>query len=230
MFPATSAVSGGRDVWSRHRRDHAERWDQPRLGQNAQCSPFVLVEPQLRRRTEQNGHDTIVAGGSTDQAGLAVDVHAHGSSAVGAGVEYVVHRRCQRPPTVLLSPRSTSQSRADRRPPTHLARATYWPPSTMPGCCARRTLISSFGAGSKSGLRNVPSVGATNHAAKTAMTAARPIIHHMRFSSPGVEHRTPRGAPSGSQSCRFCKPFAANGSSAQRTAPDPDHKTHGSPT
>jgi hypothetical protein len=54
-------------------------------------------------------------------------------------------------------------------------------PALVSDCCARSTLASSFDVGSKSGPRNVRTVGARNHipAARTVRMAMPPIIHTM---------------------------------------------------
>ena len=59
------------------RLDQAERRNQPTLGEDVECTSFVIIDGELRRWAEQHGHDAVVARQAPHHAGVAVDSCRH---------------------------------------------------------------------------------------------------------------------------------------------------------
>src|SRR3954451_4289367 len=69
-LPGTSGGLDGRRI---DRRAQPQRWDQTTRRKGVERTALVVAQGQLGRWPEQHGHDAVVAGRPSHQAGVAVD-------------------------------------------------------------------------------------------------------------------------------------------------------------
>ena len=74
---AVRVESPARRLGTRGRRHHPESRDEPGLGQHLQGAALVLVEPRLRRWSQEGRDHAVVARETPHQAPVAVDVDRH---------------------------------------------------------------------------------------------------------------------------------------------------------